>query len=321
MSQHPASGMIPRPASVLRSCLLALLCCLVAAPVYGQALTPVTRAIEACTCWSESQKQTYMDAKAVLDRGEALTSRLRRALEDVCDQLALSLRSEEYVSDRGKIRDLLVDVDVLAVRGVTKHLLTAGAPDEVRLYGIVILVSIPEAVKTKEGIVNALNDPSPAVRLWAARGVVKKGYVEAGEGLVALLLDDSPEVRLVATQAVADLKVAGAEGHLVSLVERESVRRAPLTQQLAQLQQQLKAIEARTEPSEDDEQQISLLNQRIEELSGRVAFINLLIYRAGETLSTLSNGADGLELKGALSDEDLQKVINDLRQKYGSAVS
>lgn len=319
MSEHPASGRIPRKAGVLRSCLLALLCCAVAAALYGQAEERKPRQSDAF--WSESQKQTYDEAKAILDRGEALTSRLRRAVEDVCEQLALSLRSGEYVSERGRIHDLLVDMDALAVRGVTKHLLAADAPDEARLYGIVILVSIPEVDQVKESIVNALSDPSPAVRLWAIRGVVKKGYADAGAGVVDLLLDETPEVRLVATQAVADLKVAGAEGHLVSMVERESVRRAPLSQQLAQLQEQLKALEAATEPTEDDAQQISLLNQRIEELSGRVAFINLLIYRVGEALSTLSSGADGLELKGALSDEDLQKVINDLRQKYGSAVS
>ena len=292
---------------------------MVASALYGQTATPMPGRPGAF--WSESQRQIYLDAKAVLDRGETLTSRLRRSVEDVCEQLTLSMLSDEQATERGEMRDLLIDVDSLCVKAVAKHLLAAEAPDEARLYGIIILVSIPDMDRPKDAIISALKDPSPAVRLWAVRGVLKKRYTETGEQLISLLLDESPEVRLAATRAVEDIKPAGAESHLVAMVAREAERRTPLTEQLTDLEKQLKALEGKVEPATDDQQQIGLLQQRIDELSGRISFINLLIYRAGLALSALTNGTDGLELKGALSSEELQKVIDSLRQKYGSATS
>lgn len=303
---------------VLRSYVLGLAyLSLLAVTAYGQVGVPAAGGTEAF--WSGSQKQIYNQVKAILDRGEEPTSRQRRSLEEVSNQLALSLRSDEHAAQRGTIRDLLVAVDTFAVDAVANRLLDPEAPEEVRLYGIIILVSVPDVEGPKEAIVRALDDPSAAVRLWALRGVIRKQYAEAGEKLVVLLLDDSPEVRLTATRAVETLRVSGAENQLVTMAAREVARRAPLLVQLAELQRQLKSLEGAPEQSEDRQQQISLLTQRIDELSGRISFINLLIYRVGEALVTLTNGADGAELKGTLSDEDLQKVIASLQAKYSSA--
>jgi hypothetical protein len=191
----------------------------------------------------------------------------------------------------------------------------------VRLQGIIVLVSLKDTVQAKDGIVKALKDPSPGVRLWALRGVMQKQYADAGAAVAALLLDDNSEVCLAATAVVQALKVPRAEGHLVSMVQREVLRRAPLTQQLTDLQAQLKALQDKVGRSPEEEQQLTLLSQRIEEVSGRIAFSNLLIYRVGEALVTLTNGADGSELKSALSDADLQKVIEGLRVKYGSSAA
>jgi len=319
MGQHPALSIIRRKGGVLRSCVLGVLCCMMASALYGQTATPTPGQTGAF--WSESQRQIYLDAKAILDRGEKITSRLRRSVEEVCDQLTLSMLSDQQATERGKIRDLLIDVDTLCVKAVTKHLLAAEAPDEARLYGIIILVNIADTERPKDAIISALNDLSPAVRLWAIRGAIKKGYTEAEGQIISLLLDESPEVRLTATRAVESLKPAGAESHLVAMLAREAERRTPLTAKLTDLQKKLKALEGKAELATGDQQQIDLLKQRIDELSGRISFINLLIYRAGLALSALTNGTDGLELKGALSSEELQKVIDNLRQKYGETAS
>jgi len=302
------------------SCVLGLLCLCLWSGAYGQQAPTQTQTE---SFWSESQKQTYETVKAILDRGEEPTSRQRRALEQVCDQLALSLRSDEHAAERGAISDLLVAVDSYAVNSVVKHLLEPAAPDIARLYGIIILVSIADVEGPKEAIIKALDDPSPAVRLWALRGVIQKQYTEAGEKVVPLLLDESPEVRLAAARAVQLLKVSGAENALVTLAAQEVARRAPLMKQMIDLQKQLESLQSGAQPAAEQQaekqQQINLLRQRIDELSGQISVINLLIFRAGEALATLTNGADGAELKGTLSDEDLQKVIAALQAKYGSA--
>jgi hypothetical protein len=273
-------------------------------------------ASEAEPYWTSPQKEIYTQVKAILDRGEVPTSRLRRALDEVCDQLALSLRADRYAAMRTEIRDLLVAVDTYAVSPAATHLLGPEVPAEVRLHGIIILVSVPDQEKPKEGIVAALADPSPAVRLWAVRGMVAKGYADEGSELIPLLEDDSAEVRLAAAGAVNALKVAGAEASVVSLAEREAVRRVPFTQQVADLESQLKELEDKPDRTQEDDAQLALLRQRLDEACGDLAFVNLIIFRAGQALTTLTNGEDGLALDPALADEELQKVIEDLRRKY-----
>jgi hypothetical protein len=311
--------------------VLAVVCCVLAGALFAQDVPPVAGSAPAAVqppaagqpapFWAAEQEQTYNEVKAILDQGGAPTSRQRRALEDVCDQIAAKLKDAAQVANWGEIRDRLIGVDTYAVSAVMKHEFAPNAPEQVRLQGIIVLVSLKDTVQAKDGIVKALKDPSPGVRLWALRGVMQKQYADAGAAVAALLLDDNSEVCLAATAVVQALKVPRAEGHLVSMVQREVLRRAPLTQQLTDLQAQLKALQDKVGRSPEEEQQLTLLSQRIEEVSGRIAFSNLLIYRVGEALVTLTNGADGSELKSALSDADLQKVIEGLRVKYGSSAA
>jgi len=335
-----------REARAIRSTgfwVLAVVCCVLAGALFAQDVPPVAAPAPAAAkppaavqppiavqpaaagqpepFWTPEQEQTYNEVKAILDQGGAPTSRQRRALEDVCDQIAAKLKDAAQVGNWGEIRDRLIGVDTYAVSAVMKHELAPNAPEQVRLQGIIVLVSVKDTVQPKDGIVKALKDPSPGVRLWALRGVMQKQYADAGAAVVALLLDDNSEVCLAATAVVQALKVPRAEGHLVSMVQREVLRRAPLTQQLTDLQAQLKTLQDKVGRSPEDEQQLTLLSQRIEETSGRIAFSNLLIYRVGEALVTLTNGADGSELTKALSDADLQKVIEGLQQKYGSSAA
>jgi HEAT repeat protein len=266
--------------------------------------------------WTAEQQKTYNEVKAILDRGEVPISPQRRALDDVCDQLATKLADPTQPGNWAAIRDLLIGVNTYAVSPVMKHVLVANAPEQVRLEGIIVLVSVKEAVQPKDGIVKALKDPSPAVRWWAIHGVVDKQYGDAGEAVATLVLDENPEVSLTAAKAVATLKVPKAEGCLVSMVARELARRAPLVQQLADLETQRKALQDKVGRTSDEDQQVTALGQRIDEASGRISFSTLVIYRVGEALSALTNKADGSELTRAMSDADLQKVIDRLQTKY-----
>jgi hypothetical protein len=309
--------------------MLALVCCALAGVLYAQEATPavgqpgpagpttLTRS-QTTSFWTPEQEQTYNEVKAILDRGEVPTSRQRRALEDVCDQIAAKLRDPAQAGNWAEIRDRLIGVDTYAVSPAMKHLLTADAPEQARLQGIIILVSVKDTVQPKEGIVKALKDPSPAVKLWAIKGVVGKQYTDAGEAVAALLLDENPEVCLAATKAAQTLKVPKAEAYLVAMVARELERRAPLTQQLADLQAQRTALQSKVGRTAEEEQQLAPLSQRIDEVSGRLSFSNLIIYRVGEALSALTNNAHGSELKSAISDEELKKVIEALQPIYGS---
>jgi hypothetical protein len=322
-----APGRKSRDICPTRSWVLALVCCVLAGVLYAQEAAPaagqpepagpatLTRS-QTTSFWTPEQEQTYNEVKAVLDRGEVPTSRQRRGLEDVCDQLAAKLRDAAQAGNWAGIRAVLVGLDTHAVSPVMKHVLTAEAPEQARLQGIIILVSIKDTVQPKEGIVKALKDPSPAVRMWALRGVVQKQYTEAGEAVAALLLDENPEVCLAATRAAQTLKVPKVEAYLVAMVARELERRAPLTQQLADLQAQRTALQSKVGRTPEEEQQVTLLSQRTDEASGRISFSNLIIYRVGEALSALTNNADGSELKSAMSDEELKKVIEALKQKY-----
>jgi hypothetical protein len=314
MSQPPASRRESRDPRPTRSWVLALACCVLAGVLYAQEAPPA--AGQRASFWTAEQEKTYNEVRAILDRGEVPISPQRRALEDVCDRIAAELRDAAQAGNWADIRERLIGVDTYAVSPVTKHLLTSDAPEQARLQGIIVLVSVKDAVQPKEGIVKALKDPSPAVKLWALRGVVQKQYTDAGEAVAALLLDENPEVCLAATKAAQTLKVPKAEAYLVAMVARELGRRAPLAQQLTDLQTQRTALQNKAGRTPEEEQQLTLLGQRIDEFSGRISFSSLIIYRVGEALTALSNGADGSELKSPLSDEELKKVIEALQLKY-----
>ena len=322
-----APGRKSRDTCPTRFWVLALVCGVLAGVLYAQEAAPaagqpapvgpatLTRS-QTTSFWTAEQEQTYNEVRAILDRGEVPTSRQRRGLEDVCDQLAAKLRDAAQAGNWADIRERLIGVDTYAVSPVMTHLLTADALEQARLQGIIILVGVKDTVQPKEGIVKALKAPSPAVRIWALRGVMQKQYSDAGEAVAALLLDENPEVCLAATRAAQTLKVPKAEAYLVAMVARELERRTPLTQQLADLQGQRTALQSKVGRTVEEEQQLTLLGQRIDEASGRIAFSSLIIYRVGEALSALTNNADGSELKSAMSDEELKKVVEALGPKY-----
>jgi len=285
-----------------------LLCCLSVSAALGQ---PAAGAAPSAPFWSESQRQIYNEAKARLDAKQLLTSRMRRDLEDVCDQLGQALRNSTDGSERSQIRRLLVGVDSYAVEPTIKYLLTRNTPATVRLQGIMILVTIEDPVKPKAGILAALGDPSPAVQLWALLGVAKKGYTEAQDEVKSLLLSPSQQVSLAAIDAVKALGIDNAQGYLVALADREASRRKHLSEQTTQLQTQLEALEAETTQSPEAQLSIDSLRRRINEFKSQATLVNLLIFRVGEAL-----GDDGMELKGFLSDEQLERVIAGLKAKF-----
>ena len=305
---------------LLRCSVLLLLCGILGHELGAQLAAPIGE-VPTEAYWSDADRQTYIDAKGKLDQGQVLSAQEREGLWNVCDRLALALRDPRYVTSRVTIRDLLVAADTHAVRAVVNHLLAANAPEEVRLHGIIALRAMADPVAPKDAILVTLSDPSPAVRLWAVRGAQVKGYADAGDRLSALALDDSPEVRLAAVEAVTALTVSGAEPRLVSMVEREAAGRQPLTDQLSKLEAEKQALEAKATRTLEEEMRLVNVSGDIVEVSGKMAFSNLLIYKAGEALNVLTSGAAGQQLKGYLSPEELQAVIDNLKNTYGSAPS